>query len=180
MSIIPPNSIITHVGNCHVSDLQTYYECVLKYEKTTNSIGYCMSVNEIKNMAAPYLQSDDDLSECCQLNNKNSNYCFRWNSIKYLKQHYACLPARYVTDKQTCASNEECQFSGSGSEFYCVQPVSDNSTKLIRILYNNGPPVLYVGSVKELIYSSKLWNLNEFFIIFLQYKLYLFAFSSSI
>jgi hypothetical protein len=33
--------------------------------------------------------------------------------------------------------------------------VWDNSTKLIRIVFETEKPILYVGSVKELIYSRK-------------------------
>lgn len=37
----------------------------------------------------------------------------------------------------------------------CVRPAWDNSTKLLRIVHNKGPPILYVGSVQELLYSGK-------------------------
>lgn len=67
------------------------------------------------------------------------------------------MPARYVTDKKACTQNSDCTNNNifTQDEVSCVVPVWDNTTKLIRILHDKGQPVLYVGSLKELIYSSK-------------------------
>jgi hypothetical protein len=52
-SIVKLNSMITKVGNCDVKDTFTYYECLFKMDKAVKQPGYCMSVNEILNMASP-------------------------------------------------------------------------------------------------------------------------------
>lgn len=39
----------------------------------------------------------------------------------------------------------------------CAKPIWDNSTKLIRIVFETEKPILYVGSIEELIYSRKLF-----------------------
>ena len=124
------------------------------------SRGYCMQANDIFNKAANFLAkniSDVELSECCDANTALSNYCFKWNDLSnatYQQRHYACLPARSVTNKNSCESDINCM-SLIGSNGICVRPVGDNSTQLVRISHNKGEPVLYVGSVKELLQSSK-------------------------
>ncbi len=98
-----------------------------------------------------------DLIECCHLNTTDTNYCFKWSSAKEpifdtnIKRHYACLSARIVTGKLPCKRDLKCD-----TESVCVMPVSDNTTKLVKISHDSGTPVLYVGSISELIYSSKL------------------------
>ena len=73
------------------------------------------------------------------------------------------MPARYVTDKKSCTRNSDCTNNiFTQDEVSCVVPVWENTTKLIRILHDKGPPVLYVGSLRELIYSSKLILLKLF------------------
>ncbi len=70
------------------------------------------------------------------------------------------MPARYVTDRKPCVKNSDCTNKiFSQDESSCVAPVWDNTTRLIRILHDQGQPVLYVGSLKELIYSSKFITL---------------------
>lgn len=96
-----------------------------------------------------------DLDECCHLNSTATNYCFKWASYKENKKHYACLPARFVTEKAACVEEAECGIGTSNS--VCAKPVSDNSTKLVKITHDSGSPVLYVGSISELIYSSKIY-----------------------
>lgn len=140
------------------------------------------------------------------LNETMSNFCFQWFTVDltvkkmfnayqstqvfskininvktiyvYLEiflQNYACLPARVVTEKQICQENLECSDKNS----VCVKPVSDNTTKLIRIeLEQNIPPILYVGSIKELLYTS---NFNKsHFISYLMYSKILFKYQVSI
>ena len=82
-------------------------------------------------------------------------------NIFYTLKHHACLSARFVTDKRPCGQNSECFNVLSKHESACVMPLSaDNSTKLIRILHDQDKkPILYVGSIKELIYSSKNFRL---------------------
>ena len=120
------------------------------------------------------------MNECCPENATESNYCFKWvlkdldkkviilkkiinnyycyfcQKISKIIKNSACLPARYVTDKRPCTQNSDCFTVLSRHESSCVMPVWDNSTKLIRILLDKDKkPILYVGSIKELIYSSK-------------------------
>ena len=59
-----------------------------------------------------------------------------------------------MTDKASCKEASDCESNLS----VCVKPVWDNSTKLVRIVFESEKPLLYVGSVKELIYSSKFYT----------------------
>ena len=63
-----------------------------------------------------------------------------------------------MTDKRPCNQKSDCFNLLSKHEISCVMPEADNSTKLIRILHDQDKkPILYVGSIKELIYSSKAY-----------------------
>jgi hypothetical protein len=153
-SLISVNSIIYHIDNCHVTDAFTYYQCLFKLEQDLlNQDGYCMRLNEINNVASNFIRKNkisfSDLSECCNLNSTNSNYCFKWNDLD--NKYYACLPARLVTEKISCKFDLDCV---NNKEEYCIKPVSSNDTKLVKISHDQGNPILYVGSIKELIYSS--------------------------
>jgi hypothetical protein len=53
---------------------------------------------------------------------------------------------------KSCYTNSDCEISA----YSCLQPIGDNSTKLIKIDHNHGDPILFVGSLEELIYSSNL------------------------
>mgnify|MGYP001810523057 CR=1 FL=1 len=85
------------------------------------------------------------------------------------QKYYACLPARYTTDKSGCYQDSDCSAIAelivkrrtkqtldlNKNEQVCLKPVNENGTHLIRIVTSKGQPILYVGSVKELMYSSK-------------------------
>jgi hypothetical protein len=64
------------------------------------------------------------------------------------------MEARVVIKHPTCVVNNDCQSYNSDSS--CVHPFSsDNITRLIRIVHNNGPPILFVGSIHEIYRTSK-------------------------
>jgi hypothetical protein len=64
------------------------------------------------------------------------------------------MEARSVIKHPSCLLNSDCQRQGSDSS--CVHPFSsDNITRLIRIIHNNGPPILFVGSINEIYRTSK-------------------------
>jgi hypothetical protein len=104
-------------------------------------------------------QFDNELNECCQSNDTKTNYCFKWKSNFFDKQHYGCLPARFSTenDKLPCKTNQDCNggiLDSKRMKNVCIHPVWDNFTRLIRIEHSMGDSILYVGSTKELIYSG--------------------------
>ena len=161
--MLDANSIISAVNTCEVKDRFTFYECLLKIESPkTNQMGYCLPVPDFQQLSMNYItqklsQTDTELNDCCNATEATSNYCFKWLKIDEQKifnreRHYSCLPARYVTEKRPCLDSYEC--SNAQSDSICIKPVSDNSTRLVKITHDKGNPVLYVGSIKELIYSS--------------------------
>ncbi|MFH4974321.1 hypothetical protein AB6A40_001030 [Gnathostoma spinigerum] len=72
----------------------------------------------------------------------------------------SCLPARYVTDHQRCINSSECSFIGGlANERRCVHPALFNGTFLIRIsVGKNHRPVMFIGSVDELLFFVSLSN----------------------
>ncbi len=95
------------------------------------------------------------------------------NIINSLK-HYGCLPARMSTEKsnEPCGTNSDCNRVGDienvlakrpSLKRVCIHSVWDNKTRLIRIEQSLGDSVLYVGSVKELIYSGRYFESSSLF-----------------
>lgn len=168
-SLINTNSIISNIDTCKVKNRLTYYECLLQLESANHKrTGYCMPLPEILQMSSNFgtrKNRDPDLNECCSSNITTSSFCFKWensknkilNEISQNKRHFSCLPARHVTNKATCLSNIDCMKNADAKlKVICVKPISDNSTKLVKIMHNEGGPVLYVGSINELIYSIQI------------------------
>lgn len=152
------NSIITKIDTCEVKDAYTFYKCLYEKEVNNHSSGYCMSINEIQRLSSNYITqkiTGNNILECCnELNTTLSNYCFNWNRADV--NYFSCLPARYTTEKKTCVSLLECD-SGISMKAACVRPIANNVTMLTKISYDKGKPILYVGSVNEIIYSSIIY-----------------------
>ncbi len=71
------------------------------------------------------------------------------------------MEARTVTKHPSCLFNSDCQYQSSDSS--CVHPFSaDNITRLIRIAHNQGPLILFVGSINELSRTSKKFDRTNF------------------
>ena len=64
------------------------------------------------------------------------------------------MEARSVTNRPPCLLNSDCQ--RYGDDVLCVRPFSnDYITRLIRIVHNQGPPILFVGSINEIYRTSR-------------------------
>ncbi|CAF0952100.1 unnamed protein product [Brachionus calyciflorus] len=140
-SSIKINSVITKIFDCDITNSYSYFQCLYKNEIESSS-GFCISSNKIYKLASFTIETDKVLNECCNLNSSMTNYCFKW---KQEQNSYGCLPARKVTEGKTCIKNCD--------QDICVFPISTNSTKLVRIEFDSEPAVLFVGSIKELIYT---------------------------
>ena len=119
----------------------------------TQSSGHCMSIYEIQKFSTNYITkkiTENDIFECCELNSRLSNYCFKWTHFN--EKYFSCLPARYTIEQKTCLSHSDCRVQSN----VCIQPIS-NATMLIKISHNKGKPILFVGTVNEIIYSSILF-----------------------
>lgn len=90
-------------------------------------------------------------NDCCN-NDSSKNYCFYWTIRGTNRKSAACLQARNVINGKSCITNLDCEISG----YNCLIPIRDNSSILIKIDHNDGEPILFVGSLEELIYSSNL------------------------
>lgn len=76
------------------------------------------------------------------------------------------MEARSVTSHPPCLLNSDCHWKGNDAS--CVHPFSiDNVTRLIRIGHNQGPPILFVGSINELYQTSEK---QKFFYLHLDIK----------
>lgn len=173
-SMISINSVISAVDTCHVKDRFTFYECLFTLDSPkTNQAGYCLPISEIQKLSLNHAIQKlslpsvacHDFTECCNATTATSNYCFKWlkpgQDIFHRQKHYSCLPARYVTEQKSCHDHYDCLHTDPDSKTVCIKAVSDNSTRLIRITHDQGKPILYVGSIKELIYSSNSTDTDE-------------------
>lgn len=80
------------------------------------------------------------------------------------------MGARNVIKHRSCLSNNDCQNENLDS--FCVHPFSsDNITRLLRITHDQGPTILFVGSITEISQTSmiakKRRRRSDFFYIFL-------------
>ncbi|VDD93452.1 unnamed protein product [Enterobius vermicularis] len=70
-------------------------------------------------------------------------------------EKYACLPARLVTDYETCKTPLDCAGYPNGPQ--CAFPALFNGTLLLRInVGNTSRPILFIGTTDELVYFVKL------------------------
>jgi S2P endopeptidase len=153
--IFQVDSAILSINNCMVTNEYTWYECLHKLDtEILKPVGYCLSIDDITNLAPSLnvLNSKD----CCH-SNETQSYCFKWTSSDMFK--YSCLPARYVSNHNFCSS----QTNGCLNDKTCAMPVSaTNQTKFLKIVKDIGKPILYVGSIRELQYSSKTKSNNRY------------------
>lgn len=91
--------------------------------------------------------------DCCQ-NLSEKLYCFLYQpDSSSINPSGACLAARTAINHPTCFSNADCQQLTSDS--FCLRPFSaDNVTRLIRISHDQGPTILFVGSIIEISRTS--------------------------
>ncbi len=63
------------------------------------------------------------------------------------------MEVRNIIKHPSCLFNSDCQYQSIDSS--CIHPFSaDNITRLIRISHNQGPVILFVGSINEISQTS--------------------------
>ncbi|CAF0824980.1 unnamed protein product [Rotaria sordida] len=149
-NLLPSHSTIQFIDGCNVNTSNDWYQCLrlIKDRHPQQSSGYCLTQTEIQLLSNHIEFNQTSNYDCCQ-NLSQKNYCFLFHSKQYLNQNGACMEARSVTNHPPCLLNSDCQ--RQGNDVSCVHPFSiDNVTRLIRIVHNQGPPILFVGSINEI------------------------------
>lgn len=108
--------------------------------------GYCQQIGKMQdgdNTVQLYKGLGGQV-ECCR-NDSASDLCFYYqigSSQENIQKKYQCLTARKTTEAARCHKNSDCL---QVRKTVCVHPSLDNTSRLIRVLHDKGPPVLYVG-----------------------------------
>ncbi|PIK58428.1 putative membrane-bound transcription factor site-2 protease, partial [Apostichopus japonicus] len=108
--------------------------------------GYCQQIGKIKekDYTVQLYKGQGGQVECCR-NDSASDLCFYYkigSSAENLEKIYQCLTARKTTEAPRCQRNSDCL---QVRKTVCLYPSLDNSSRLIRVLHDKGPPVIYVG-----------------------------------
>ncbi|ELU12697.1 hypothetical protein CAPTEDRAFT_129824 [Capitella teleta] len=147
---------ITNVGQCRVNHVNDWIRCISS-SMVAPSDGYCMALDLIQqqDVSLPSYTTPAGNVECCG-NTSNTHLCFFYHSKLSASLNHACLPARTITDRPPCHLQSDCRIPGGDA--VCVMPSLDNSTKLLRILHHDKPPLLFLGHPLDLHYSLTLSN----------------------
>lgn len=173
---LPIGDVVTHINNCPVRTSEDWYNCLLRTQ-TEPGEGYCNPTNYLKlhNTSLPSLTVNFGEPDCC---NDSSSYrfCFWYLSppkVTSLSQklfnanvlvrtsheynskftEHACLPARKILSGQACHANNHCATASNHTEHeekLCLFPLTENTTRVIRLRHNKGLEVLFVGQPREL------------------------------
>ena len=169
-SQLQPGDVIRSLNNCPAYSSIHWQECLQKIQ-ISPSEGFCNSKSFVTMQSTTNLLSSLN-GDCC---NDESSYrfCFFYNKVvdnKELQdlkisaelsllagksvmsyQEYACLPARLtIEQKQVCQDSLFCR-SLLQQDAFCLKPLVNNSTKLVRINYERGQDILFVGNPSELL-----------------------------
>ncbi|CAF3510994.1 unnamed protein product [Adineta steineri] len=149
-NLLPIHSTIESIDGCLIHTSKDWYQCLrsIRDKHSLQSSGYCLTQAEIQLLSSHIELNQTSNYDCCQ-NLSQKNYCFLYHSEQDSHQNGACMEARSVTKYNSCLLNSDCQIQGN--DFLCVHPFSaDNITRLIRISHNQGPVILFVGSINEI------------------------------
>ncbi|CAF1154547.1 unnamed protein product [Rotaria sp. Silwood1] len=149
-NLLPIHSTIQYIDGCNVNTSNDWYQCLrlIRDRHPEQSSGYCLTQTKIQLLSNHIEFNQTSNYDCCQ-NLFQKNYCFLYHSKQHIHQNGACMEARSVTNHPPCLLNSDCQRQGNDAS--CVHPFSiDNITRLIRIVHNQGPPILFVGSINEI------------------------------
>ncbi|CAF3644359.1 unnamed protein product [Rotaria sp. Silwood1] len=149
-NLLPIHSTIQYIDGCNVNTSNDWYQCLrlIRDRHPEQSSGYCLTQAKIQLLSNHIEFNQTNNYDCCQ-NLFQKNYCFLYHSKQHIHQNGACMEARSVTNHPPCLLNSDCHRQRNDAS--CVHPFSiDNITRLIRIVHNQGPPILFVGSINEI------------------------------
>lgn len=149
------NDVITHINDCKVKNLDSWYGCLL--ESIHQQPAYCISNDFVLNHdeSIPVFHSNEGLTECCDRKNFKT-LCFEYISESYYGvlelPQFMCLNVRNVIEN----SMEYCHKSIKCHESFCIKPIVNNSTTVIHLKRRNGKDVIYVGHPADLSRTIKV------------------------
>lgn len=173
------NDEIRKINNCHVYDIDTWYDCLLNSIK--NKPIFCVSSDFIRlnDESIPIINDNNDYNnkhdiiQCCDPNNIKIS-CFEHiniiNDSPIEIPQYICLNIRKMIEESYgyCTINNENGRCNDNNGF-CIKPLLHNSTTIIILNRVNKPNVIYIGhpidiskTVKISRYVPKIANSRVF------------------
>lgn len=151
------NDVVTHINDCQVRDLDSWYSCLL--ESIRQQPAYCISNDFVLNHdeSIPVFHSNEGLTECCDRKNVK-NLCFEYiseSSVGVLElPQFMCLNVRNVIENSLgyCHKKINCL------DNFCIKPIVDNATTVIHLKRLDGNDVIYVGHPADLSRTIKVSN----------------------
>uniref|UniRef100_A0A336M4L4 Membrane-bound transcription factor site-2 protease n=1 Tax=Culicoides sonorensis TaxID=179676 RepID=A0A336M4L4_CULSO len=148
------HDIITHINDCKVKNIRTWYNCLqeaIQYQPT-----YCLSTDFVRaNDESVLVSHNNQIIDCCDPNNKKA-ICFEHILEKFdddteLPQ-YMCLDIRNTIEYSDgyCNKKHRCK---SGQ---CFKPVMDNSTTIMQVQRWYQTDMIYVGHSNDFSRNVKV------------------------
>ena len=156
--LIGPTGLMTHdtvykINDCSVSNNQEWADCILYTIRESNP-GYCALEDFVEKYDKFVEPSNLD---CCDSKVKHDHLCFMFSrNFKDVNLTYSCLPARVVITQSHnfCTTNSDCL----GKRNYCLKPLLENSTKVVKIQRLDKNDVLFIGYPADIFYTVVVSN----------------------
>lgn len=156
--------IITQINDCHVTNVHTWFGCLVNSIK--NPPAYCIPSAYVldHDESVPVYHTNEGVTECCDQHNAKT-MCFEYMTgdsaygLIELPQ-FMCLNVRNTIEH----SLDYChQSSGSGggsgrcTNSFCIKPMMNNATTLMRIKRDDGKTdVMFIGHPSDLAFTMKV------------------------
>ncbi|XP_054753404.2 membrane-bound transcription factor site-2 protease-like [Lytechinus pictus] len=153
---LAPGYQVTSINGCPVYNTETWTQC-LRGVVFYPVFGHCMPAGKAQqlNKAVKLYKGSGGEIECCR-NDSVAELCFSYRlgeEAEKPEKMYACLEARPVIELPRCHKASDCLQT---RKMVCLHPSLDNSSRLLRVAHNSGPPVLYVGDPYFFSYTVRI------------------------
>lgn len=152
--------VITHINECRVRDAHTWYGCLANTIR--NPPSYCIPSSYVleHDESVPVYHSNEGVTECCDRNNPK-NLCFEYqvsednHGLVELPQ-FMCLNIRKTIENAISYCHGPVYGHGDCVESFCIKPMMNNATTLMRIKRSNGNDVFFIGHPSDLAFTVKI------------------------
>ena len=161
--LIGPTGLMIHdivykINDCSVTNSQEWNDCILNAMRKPNP-GYCASEDFVRKYddLAFTKPSPAPLFDCCDEKMKEHGHlCFQFIRNSTNITIYSCLPARVVITQSHnyCPPNFNCLEHRN----YCLQPCTENITKVVKIQRLNKKDVLFIGDPADIFRTVVVSN----------------------
>ncbi|XP_071503869.1 membrane-bound transcription factor site-2 protease-like [Diadema antillarum] len=155
---LAPGYQVTSINGCPVYNTDMWTQC-LRGAVFYPILGHCMPAGkaQLLNRAVKLYKGSGGQVDCCR-NDSISELCFSYHlgeDADKPEKMFTCLEARPVAELPRCRKASDCLQT---RKTVCLRPSLDNSSRLLRIAHNSGPPVLYVGDPYFFSYTVMVSN----------------------